>query len=302
MLDVMESAGAAAPAAPWIAVGVLLTVAVLLLAGLVMALAVRRRGPVRPAESPDPSPAPVEDDLPRFLEFPPGSTAAAGSAGGRHVALSAPAPAPTPPAPPVPRGVPTTVCVAAAGLAVVLLAAAAVALMSAADAPGRGGRAGAPTGTGTQRSTEVRMSFEGLVLEQHAVGVTAAYAEVELTEDSDGPVARLTLPTWNCLSAEAPGDPAEAGCVPSRAEYAELRPSALEVTQAGDGLRFGGEFSTSTRTTSGAPEATGRTYRIEVTVAAQDELRSGRWSPAAGVLTVDDRAAESLAGELRLDD
>lgn len=143
------------------------------------------------------------------------------------------------------------------------------------------------------------MTFAGLVLEERAVGVTATYPAVELTADRDGPVARLTLPTWNCLAAEAPDDPSAAGCVPSRTEYAELRAPDLEVTETGKGLRFTGQFPTETRPAGGPPEPTGRSYGIEVTVTADDEPRPGRWSPASGVLTLGDRETEAAEGELR---
>jgi hypothetical protein len=145
------------------------------------------------------------------------------------------------------------------------------------------------------------MSFSGLVLEQRAVGVTATYPEVELTEDRDGPVARLMLPTWNCLSAEAPDEPEAAGCVPSRTEYAELRPPELEVARNDAGLHFGGHFPTSTRPTGSPPEPTGRTYPVEFRVTVDGNLCLRRRSAAAGVLVLGEREAVSVEGEVRAD-
>jgi hypothetical protein len=299
MLDTMDIAGAAAPAAPWITVGVLLAVAALLLAGLGAALVVRRRA-VWADRSAPPSDH-LDDDLPGFLESPPG-TGAAASAVGAHVALATP---PAAPAPPERRRVPTAVLAAVAALAVVLLVVAVVvALDSTADSPDRDGRAGRPGGAGPAApSPELRMTFAGLVLEERAVGVTAAYPELELTADGNGPVARLTLPTWNCLAAEAPDDPAAAGCVPSRTEYAELRPPDVDVdvTATGNGLRVAGTFPTETRPAGRAPEPTRRSYRIEVTATADGDPGSGLPAPATGALTLGNREAESVGGELRLD-
>jgi hypothetical protein len=64
-------------------------------------------------------------------------------------------------------------------------------------------------------------------------------------------------------------------------------------------MRLVGAFATSTRRPGGAPEPTGRTYPMEVTVTADDPLRPGHWSPASGVLTVETRGATSIAAELR---
>ena len=293
-MDIAQGSAAAASAsgAPWIVAGVLVAVAVLLLAGLVVAL-IRGRTAVRA----EPSEVGTVDDLPGFLESPPGSAGSRAAPVGRVVPLAAP----SPPGPPASRGraphrrAPVAVLGAVAGLAVVLVAAA-VGMLTApdsrADRPGRDGRPHPPA--------EVRMSFAGLVLEQHAVGITAAYPEVELTGGRGGPIARLTLPTWNCLSADAPDDPAAAGCVPARTEYAELRPPALEVAREGNGLLFGGRFPTSTRPTGSAPEPTGRTYGVEITVPVDGDACRGRRPVAGGVLTLDGRHAVSVEGHLRL--
>jgi hypothetical protein len=289
MLDAMDIAGAAAPVAPWIAVGVLLAAAVLLLAGLATALAVRRRAarPEQPASAPDP----VDDDLPGFLDSPPGTVATTPSAHAGHVALMAPAPAP---AEATPTRVPTSVLATIAGLTALLVVAAAIVALTGGDgSPDRDGdRAASP------QAAEVRMSFAGLVLQQRAVGATVTYPELELTADDDGPVARLTLPTWNCLAAEVPDDPAAAGCTPSITEYAELRPPALELSEDADGLRLVGDFPATTRPTGGTPEPTGLVYPVEITMTADDEQRPGLRSSASGVFSLEDREAESVEGEL----
>jgi hypothetical protein len=296
MLVVMDIAAAQAPGAPWIAVGALLIVAALLLGGLAAILLVGRR-----ADAPTPRSAPpsgvVVDDLPGFLDSPPGSTPTATGADGGFVTLTAPA---TPPAAPAdPRRTSGRVLTAVAGLAVLLLAAAAV--VAAGTRVGSRGGDGRTGQTERSVTAEARMTFAGLVLEERAVGVTVTYPAVELTSDGARRVARLTLPTWNCLSADAPDDPAAAGCVPGRTEYAELRSPALDVTRTHDGIRFTGDFPTSTRPAGSAPEPTGRTYRIEVSATADSELRPGNWSPAGGTLELEDRATESVDGQLRVD-
>jgi hypothetical protein len=294
MLGAMDITVASAPAAPWIAVGVLLAVAGFLLAGLVTALVVRRR-----AAAPD-APPPVDDDLARFLEFPPGTAAPTSSVHDGHVALLAPPAS----APAESRRVPASVLATIAGLTALLVAAAVVVALTAGDGspPSEDDGAGRPADrAAAPQSTEVRMRFAGLVLQQRAVGVQVTYPEVELAADGDGPVARVTLPTWNCMGAEAPDDPEAAGCMPSLTEHAELRPPALEVSDDGDGLRLSGDFPASTRRTGATPEPTGRVYPIEITVTADDEPRSGEWSPASGVFSLDGREAESIEGELRAD-
>src|SRR5690349_3916754 len=74
---------------PWLVLGVVIGVGLVLLAGLVAALVLRRRSggpaPARPMGFED-------DDLPGFRDSPPGSTAAAPGSGW---AVLAPAPPPT---------------------------------------------------------------------------------------------------------------------------------------------------------------------------------------------------------------
>src|SRR4051812_27837211 len=134
-----------------IAVGVLLALAGLVLVGLVAAF-----GPARRTGSP-PDSRPVEsvDDLPDFLEPPPGSVAPGGPADrvatGGSVALWSP----VRPATAFPPAVPARTLGALAGLVVLLLVAAVVvASLAGAGARGGGGRGappgGAPAGGGAR--------------------------------------------------------------------------------------------------------------------------------------------------------
>jgi hypothetical protein len=135
------------------------------------------------------------------------------------------------------------------------------------------------------------------------VGVTATYPELVLTADRDRPVVRLTLPTWNCLATEAPADPAAAGCVPGRTEYAELRAPALTLTRDGDRLLITGRFPTEIRSNGAGPEPTGRVYPLRITVEPGEPAREGRWGTASGVLELGaGRAPARPGGALRLPD
>ena len=96
MLDGMDIPGAAAgtATAPWLVLGAVLGV---LLAGLVAALVLRRRTPGPPAHGPAADDR--RDDLPGFLEFPPGSGAGSTVPRTGWAPLTAPvAPAAPPPA------------------------------------------------------------------------------------------------------------------------------------------------------------------------------------------------------------
>ncbi len=290
----MDPAGAGAtPVATWMGIGALLATAAVLLVGLGVRLLVSRRR----ARSSDPGPV---DDLPAFLESPPGSSRVDGPASPAHVGLAAP----PPDAGRRPAAAPPAAAVAGvAAVAVLLLAVAGGLAATAASGDEQRGAAAGPEGTTRDRTpaagTEVRLRFAGVVLEQRAVGITVTYPEVELVQVGGGPVARLTLPTWNCLSASAPDDPVAAGCVPSRTEHAELGPPALDLAPDPAGLRLAGSFRTTTRPTGGPPQATGRAYPIEVTVRA-DGSEPGRWSPADGQLLLGGRRTTSLEGRIRL--
>jgi hypothetical protein len=274
-----------AAAGPWIALGVVLGIVLLGLAGLGAVLLARRsatRTPVRQEPSDD-----VADDLATFLEHPPGSPGERRGPETGWAALSAPPPAPAAPAAPGARGVPgarrSLVVVA---VAAVLLAggAAAVAAGSRDDDPATGPSArGSTTPERTSRppaeDIEARLSFGGVVLERHAVGITATYPELRLT----GGRAQLELPTYNCLAGEAPPDPVAAGCRRTASEYAELAAPDLRVTRTGEGLEITGRFPTETRPNGSGPVPTGRTYEFVITVAAGDRARHG-WLPAEGTL------------------
>lgn len=278
-----------------IAVGVLLAVAGLVLVGLVAALVARRRAaPPAPTATSD-----QVDDLQAFLESPPGSTAPTRSASDGVVALAAPPLRAAPPPSPPRRPVPTAVLAALAGLVVVLLVAAAVVAMAS---------TGAGRGNGERReadavaSHQARLRFAGIVLEERAVGVTVSYPELVLEAGRDGPVASLELPTWNCLAADAPQDPVEAGCAAGRTEYAALRSPALQVAREDDGLRITGAFATATRPTGGEPEPTDRTYDVVVTVEPEGTAIADRWVPASGELELGGRRTALVEGELRVHD
>lgn len=130
-----------------------------------------------------------------------------------------------------------------------------------------------------------RLTFGGIVVERHAVGTTVAYPSVSVTAAGDGgtALAHLRLPTWNCLTVEPPADPVAAGCVRSRTEYADLPSPALSVTREGRDLRLAGRFPIYTRPVGTAPAYTGRVYDLAVSVSPAGPARDGA-APAAGTL------------------
>lgn len=283
-----------------IGVGVLLGLAGLVLAGLVAAFVAGRRA--QPLAGP-PAAEPV-DDLPDFLEFPPGSAASVRpgpvSAPDPVVALSAPSHGPAP-RPLLPSGA----LAAWGGLAVLLLVAAVI--VASLPEPGRRGEADRrrsgehrPGAGAPPAGADARLRFGGIVLEERAVGVTVTYPELTLRADTEGSAASLELPTWNCLAAEAPEDPGEAGCAPGRTEYAELRSPDLEVGRHGDELRIAGAFATTTRPTGADPEPTGLTYDLVVTVSPDGSTTPDRWVPVSGDLVLGDRRTSVEEGDLRI--
>jgi hypothetical protein len=140
---------------------------------------------------------------------------------------------------------------------------------------GRLAAASVPLGDG---GAFTRLTFEGLVLERRAVGVTAAYPSLSLTaaQVPGGPaLAHVVLPVWNCLTDIAPDDPDAAGCRRLPTEYAELATPALTVTDDGDGLRIDGRFPTYVRPSGTAPEWTGRVYRLAAHVAPDGDGATG---------------------------
>ena len=278
MLTAMEITGTAGP---WLVLGVVLGLLLPALAALVTVAPRRRRTPDTPAPSPPPEPA--VDDLPGFLESPPGSTPAADVPPPAWPALSAPpAPAATPPPEPAPArdGRTRVALLATAVAALLLVGAAAVMAIGAEDRPGR--PSPEPTRTVAAGDVSAQLTFQGIVLERRAVGVTVAYPRVRVTVRDGRPAAELELPTFNCLRDSAPRDPAAAGCSRTVPEYAELAAPELELSPDGDGFRLSGAFPTSRRPNGSAPVPTGRVYELAVDVAPQDGGLDEGTEPATG--------------------
>jgi hypothetical protein len=286
MLGGMDIPGAAAGTAtvPWLVLVVVLGVLVVLLAGLTAALVVRRKPPGPPSAAPEAAPAGYrEDDLPGFLESPPGSGAASVPRTGWAALTMPPAAAAAPSTVPAPRGRRDTVVVlsAMAGTALLLVgAAAAVAATSGPD-----GRRGQHERTqAAADGAAARLTFGGVVLEPRAVGVTATYPVVEMSADGDRASARVEFPTFNCLTDEAPEDPVAAGCTRSLTEYGALTSPDLVIERDGDGLRIIGGFPTEVRPNGSAPVPTGRVYELQITATPTDGEATRGWRPAEGVL------------------
>ena len=279
-----------------IALGVLLGLLGVALAALAAYLVARRTLPGAPAAPPAARSGP-DDDLPGFLETPPGTSAASSAPRIGWTALAPSAPPSTTETPRVHDGHLALGAMAAVG---VLLIALAVALLTGRnDRPHHRHDAGGPprdspaasaapsTATGSagelagesvplgSAGVEARLSFAGLVLERHAVGVTATYPRLEVTSDGERSLAHLELPTFSCLTGEAPEDPVAAGCRRAGTEYADLDSPGLSLTGSGDRLRLSGDFPTYLRPTGGPPEWTGRTYRIEVSATSTDGAVDG---------------------------
>ena len=285
----MSGAAAAGTAAvPWLVLVAVLGVALVVLAGLVTAL-VLRRGPAGSAPAAEtPAPPRDEDDLARFLEYPPGSGATPAPTGW---AVLAPASG-TDPAAPSPRGRRTAIVVLAAmSLTALLLVGLVVAVAAAGGPDGRHRQRVARAAPG---AVAARLSFGGVVLEPRAVGITASYPTVEVSADRSRARARVQFPTFNCLSAAAPADPVAAGCTPSVTEYAELRSPDLVVTPDRDGFVVSGRFPTELRPNGSAPVPTGRVYELRITVTPADGAAAHGWQPADGVLELGSSRAETV--------
>jgi hypothetical protein len=271
-----------------IALGVLLGLLGVVLAALAAWLVVRRERPGRPA-APLTSGAAADDDLPGFLEAPPG-TATAPSPPQAGWAALAPAPA-APSTDTREKGRGSLLAPGATAAAGVLLIALAVALVAGRDgarqhrhggsdaahddpatstAPSSGAAtAGALAEESVPPGSDgvaADLTFRGMVLERHAVGVTATYPTLQVTSDGERSVAHLVLPTFHCLTGEAPEDPVTAGCRRAGTEYADLDSPALSLTGSGERLGLSGAFATYLRTSGGTPRWTGRVYEVEVSV------------------------------------
>ena len=253
-------------------------VVVLLVALIAAVLRLRNR------RLPSASATPV-DDLPAFLESPPGCAPAGEPAG--WATLS---PLPRGEEPPPPRwnrrdtGVVLT-AVAAAGVLVGIVAVAALAQ----DRHHRPARAVAVGGT-----TAARLTFTGVVLEPRAVGVTVTYPVVQISTHGDRSRARIEFPTFNCLAAEAPADPVAAGCQPSVTEYADVGSPQLSVDEHGAGLTVRGRFPTETHPNGGPPVPTGGVYDLRITVSPVGRAAEDGWRTAEGVLELGPGTARTV--------
>jgi hypothetical protein len=271
-MDIPDAA-ATGTAAPWLVLGVVVGVGLVTLVGLGTALVLRRgSGPARSD--------PGGDDLPAFLESPPGSATPAATAG--WAALAAP---PVQPAP-VPRWRRDTLVplIAMAVTALVLFGAAAAVAATTSGRDGRPAGRSASAAPTTTSGAAARLTFGGVVLEPRAVGVTATYPVVQVSGEGDRTVARVEFPTFNCLTGDAPADPVAAGCARAGTEYAELRSPDLVVRTHGDVLELAGRFPTELRPNGSAPSATGRSYGLRITVTPVGGAAKDGWRPARGTL------------------
>jgi hypothetical protein len=166
--------------------------------------------------------------------------------------------------------------------ALLLVGAAAAVAIGTEDRPDR--RSPEPTRTMRPGDVTAELTFEGIVLERHAVGVTVTYPRVRVTVRDGRPAAELELPTFNCLRDTAPEDPTAAGCSRSVPEHAQLAAPDLGLRPAGDGFRVSGAFPTSRRPNGSAPVPTGRVYEIAVEVAPLDGTLDEGSEPATGRL------------------
>jgi hypothetical protein len=137
-------------------------------------------------------------------------------------------------------------------------------------------------------------TFQGLLLEQRAVGLTVTYPGVSVTTDGSRSLAHVRLPTFNCLTPEPPADPAGANCVPTLTEYADLADPDLQVTRDGEGVELVGLFATYTRPNGGPPVYTGRAYRLTAAIAADEPPVEGS-AAAVGVVRIGLDSAPSVA-------
>ncbi|WP_369253442.1 hypothetical protein [Geodermatophilus amargosae] len=327
MLLGMESP---APLAAWVVLGAALLALAAVVAGLLLTR--RRDGPAPPPAPPAParSPGPrwAVDDLPGFLEAPPGTPGPPPRGA---------APPPLPPVPAGPDAAPRTVAGLAAAVLTLVVVLAGLALGGgapteraagappAATAPPTTAPPAAPTtarpdlppvptdplpgerGAGLLAARSVplgrdgataRLALGGLVLEQRAVGVTVGYPSVSVSVGTDGTaLAHLRLPAWNCLGTTAPADPRAAGCTSTGTEYADLPSPALGVTRDGGALRLTGRFPTYVRPSATPPAYTGRVYDLTVTVAPDGPAVDGE-APAGGALFLGTERAEALPDPL----
>ncbi|NEK85375.1 hypothetical protein GCU60_06305 [Blastococcus saxobsidens] len=284
-------------ATAWLVLGAVLG-ALLVAAVVAGVLAARRRPAPPPAEAHQATPQ--VDDLADFLEHPPGTRAEPPAPTG-WATLAAPLPAPAPP-PPADRSGRGSLPLAALCVAALALVGVAAAVAAATDDADSAAPAAPPTpGPGAEPADparlEGRLGAGGMVLEQRVVGVTATYPEIRLRDDDGTTHLELRLPTWNCLRAEAPEDPAAAGCVPSLVEHVELSSPELAVERDGDRIRLSGRAAAELRPAGAPPEPSGHTYEFEVTVAPGDAAER----PLTGEVRIGARTAPLVAELSELD-
>ncbi|MCF6507192.1 hypothetical protein E9549_07200 [Blastococcus sp. MG754426] len=278
----------AAATTAWLVVGVVL--GALAAAALVSAVVLsRRRTP--PARGRPPEPV---DDLADFLEHPPGTRPQAPGPSG-WAALAPPEPGPPAGDRQHPWPVPAALCVAALALAGT---AAAVAAAATAD-PSPAARSTAPS-PAPAAGTVADLVVGGLVLEPRAVGVTAAYPELRLGTDDGAPRLELRLPTYNCLTAEAPADPVAAGCTATPVEHAVLEGDDVRITRDGAGWVLRGSAATVLHPGGSPPEATGRVYPLELTVTPEGPPTADGTRAARGELRLGTGSAPVLAERSRV--
>ncbi|WP_222270624.1 hypothetical protein [Modestobacter marinus] len=326
---------------PW-TIGGLLLALVSGLAAAVVARATGRRGPgAPPPPTPTQEPAAVEpgaggaflhDDLPGFLENPPGSPPAAAPAPPVLVPATVPAPRPPesanghrPTSGLLGRRAVGAAVVTSLVLSTVALAVAVGRDRSAAPAPAAAPftpsgsatpepdapvatTAAPPTATGTaagdlafasvplgEDGVAASVVFDGVLLEQRAVGLTVTYPAVSLSTDGEQALAHVRFPTFNCLTDEPPADPLTAGCARSITEYADLATPHLQVTREAGRIELVGLFPTYTRPNGTAPAYTGRAYRLTAAVSAEGAERNGQ-APATGVVRLGLDSAPTATG------
>jgi hypothetical protein len=321
MLVGMDISAGGSWTGPSVALGIGTAVVLLGLAATLALLLLRRPPRRRPSAGDVAAPGEYrDDDLPGFLESPPGTAGAPPTPRDGWAALGGTTVPPPLPAGRLARRDTAVVLATLAGTALLLVAVAAVLATAGSrggpDRPSRGGgpeavalptvptapAPGAP-GAGELAEVSVRpgpaggaasLTFAGLVLEPRAVGVTVTYPVVDVTWDGERAVAHVRLPTYNCLAAAAPEDPA--GCAAGPVEYADLPSPALTVTVDGGSVYVAGRFPTYLRPNGSPPVWTGRVYGLRITARPADgEPAAGRM-PAEGEIRLGSGSAPTVEG------
>jgi hypothetical protein len=311
----ISAATITATTVPWVVLGIVL----LALAALVAVRMLRRTGD-RQEVPPSPESARLsasgyrEDDLAGFLDSPPGFGGEPAAPPRGWPALSSPPvllPATATSADASRSRTGTAGVLTAMAVAALLLVGSAAVVAGSARSPGSSRDPAPPT---TPRDDDTasapprpgdraaRLTFGGVVLERRAVGVTVTYPGIRFSSNGGRALAHVELPTFNCLSDEAPDDPIGAGCTRSVTEYADLAAPDLVVRSDGDRLRLSGRFPTYLRPNGSPPVRTDRSYELVITVAPEDAGSTDAVRRAEGVLELgSDRARTTVDGpnELR---